>query len=123
MYNVIFSGNMLTGADLSGAAFSGLEHNAPRFAGAGLPKALDALGQEMRAMLIAHDVWIRSAGRQGKRADLSRRDASGQSLSGVNLSAASMEFVVLVGCDLSRMDLLMGEIGRASCRERGCQYV
>ena len=58
-------------------------------------------------MLIAHDVWIRSAGRQGKRADLSRRDASGQSLSGVNLSASNMEFVVLVGCDLSRMDLLM----------------
>src|SRR3546814_10893951 len=72
MYNVIFSGTMLTDADLSGAAFSSLERNAPHFAGARLPKALDALGEEMRAMLIAHYAWIRSAGRQGKRADLSR---------------------------------------------------
>src|SRR3546814_3020286 len=63
MYNVIFSGTMLTDADLSGTAFSSLERNAPHFAGARLPKALDALGEEMRAMLIAHDAWIRPAGR------------------------------------------------------------
>src|SRR3546814_14916313 len=106
MYNVIFSGNMLTGADLSGAAFSGLEHNAPRFAGAGLPKALDALGEEMRAMLIAHDAWIRSAGRQCKRADLSRRDASDQSLFGVILYVSDKEFELLVGGVPSRTDLL-----------------
>src|SRR3546814_19697872 len=81
MYNVIFSGTMLTDADLSGAAFSSLERNAPHFAGARLPKALDALGVEMRAMLIAPDAWIRSAERQGQRAGPSSRDASGPSFS------------------------------------------
>src|SRR3546814_20017064 len=100
MYNVIFSGTMLTDADLSGAAFSSLERNAPHFAGARLPKALDALADEMRAILFAPAALISSDVRPGQRAATSPTAASGRTLSLIQLMVSTESVVVQVARDM-----------------------
>src|SRR5690606_32676024 len=104
-------GSDFSGANLAGASLSGAQLGGANFAGADLRGAI--VDPDMRAMpelaaaifaavsrhapedlaevLRRHELWVRSEGREGLRADLSDFDFAGQDLRGINLMGALLE--------------------------------
>jgi uncharacterized protein YjbI with pentapeptide repeats len=81
---------MLAGADFSGAACRG--HTAATLRSRGMMQAAAELSpEELAERLRAHELWVRSGGRRGRRAELSNCDLSGTDLSHALLAAARLD--------------------------------
>src|SRR3546814_7932571 len=90
--------------------------------------------EQLGRHLAEHTAWIESGGRSGRRAELTDCDLTGVDFTGANLSAARLDRAVLAAARLGKALLLAADlrganlvradqIGRASCRDRVCQYV
>ena len=69
--------------------------------------------EEIKVVLEQHLLCIRSDGKEGRRADLSKANLSKADLSGADLSRANLSGADLSGADLSKADLSGADLFRA----------
>ncbi len=79
--------------------------------------APDSPADAVAGVLDAHGQWLRTAGREGKRADLRGRSLAGMDLSGVDLREAELRDVELRGADLRHADLRGANLRHGDLRE------
>src|SRR5690242_21682084 len=77
---------------------------------------------EIERMLAEHRLYLETEYHQGHRANFASADLTGRDFSGLNLRGIKMDRALLSGAGFTGTHLqsanLIGEIGRASCRER-----
>ena len=64
---------------------------------------------DLKKVLAAHELWLKSNGSQGERADLSYADLRGADLSGAYLDGAD-----LIGADLTNANLIGADLTNAN---------
>lgn len=69
---------------------------------------------DLNKVLKEHEIWIKSYGMKGKRANLSRANLSGANLSGANLSRADLSGANLFRADLSGANLSGANLSEAN---------
>ena len=119
-------GALLVDADLRGAVIDPDALSPSQRRAALLPHGNKDIIVRLPELLAAHERWVESSSREGKRADLSDLDLSTQELWRSNLSAAIMRRAVLRNCklaggkfpmaDLSLCDLRGSDARRADMR-------
>ena len=77
--------------------------------------------QQLRQILDNHQLWLKSGGEQGKRADLRGADLRGEDLRGANLQQAYLQGANLLGAELQganlqRVNLLGADLQEADLR-------
>jgi uncharacterized protein YjbI with pentapeptide repeats len=88
--DVALEGASLVGADFTGAAVRGEARRQVESAGVHLV-SMELPAEEVQRHLRAHELWVRSGGRRGKRAELVGYDLSGFDFSGALLAAARLD--------------------------------
>jgi len=68
---------------------------------------------EIEKILRSHELWARSSGKKGSRADLSGRDLRGRVFEGCCLQRADLNFANLSCCDFSKADLSYANLSKA----------
>lgn len=113
---VNFAGAVITGADFTASAFdipNPFEQASGKAIGIPSPPVVS---EDLINTLAGHDVWIRTDGQKGRRADFSGSNLMGVSLRKANLSAALFDGCVLVGPDLTDALLLGASFKGANLR-------
>lgn len=120
----------MTETDFSGAAFSA-DTRAWLAATGILPSVLELTPEAVARQLRAHELWVQSGGRRGKRAELIGYDLSGFQFSGALLAAARLDRSIFVearfdgamlaaarlrGANLRRADLSRADLRGADLR-------
>jgi len=106
----------LSGADMIGAMFENMDFSKVNLDAAHMAKTLADMDMKLRDIIVKHGEWVKTNGKKGKRADLSKMDLSGESLQKVNLLAADLSFTVLKGANLSKSEFLMTDFSFADLR-------
>ncbi len=70
----------LSGADMIGAMFENMDFSKVNLDAAHIAKTLGDLDIEIKEVIIKHGEWVKTNGKEGERADLSKMDLSGESL-------------------------------------------
>lgn|GEM_PF-1601213 len=77
----------------------------------------DESSVDLRALVEAHQVWLRTTGAEGTRLDLSGRRLGGVALAGLDLSEAILVDTDLTGANLRGTDLVRAVLVRADLTE------
>lgn len=72
---------------------------------------------ELNEILTEHDLYLRTDGKEGQRADLSNANLSGVNLSEADLSNAYLSGAILAGADLTGADLSKANLCEANLCE------
>lgn len=73
--------------------------------------------EELNQILEKHELWLRSGGKEGERADLKGANLTGVDLIGVNLSRASLVGVSFIGARLGLINLAGANLRDARLRD------
>ena len=102
--------------DMEDAMFENMDFSKVNLDAAHIAKTLADLDIKIKEVILKHGKWVKTNGKEGERADLSKMDLSGESLQKVNLSAADLSFSVLKGANLSKSEFLMTDFSFADLR-------
>ena len=94
---------------LSVAMFDSIDFSKVDLSDTKIAKSLKSVDISLKDILGSHAKWVKTNGKEGRRAIFSKNDMSNQNLSGVNLSAADFSLANMKGADLSKSECLMAD--------------
>ena len=107
----MFTSTTLDGADLIGAMFDNVDFSDIKTA-----KSLVSVDISLKDILGSHAKWVKTNGKEGRRAIFSKNDMNYQILSGVNLSSADFSLANMKGADLSKSECLIADFSYCDLR-------
>lgn len=115
LHNVKLDHADLTGADFAGAELQGTSLIGAQLAGTVLDRgARRPDPKRIAEMLTHHDLWVRSEGAEGARADFAGLDLSARDLSHCNLCAADLSGAMLVETRFKGTQLIAADFRNAN---------